>query len=133
MQVTGLHKWPYNPEDVTAEMERYEFSEFNREGMIELHQNAWILVLEHAGPASEMDFYMISYAASAQDLAKPMDRQVPWLEQVLTDMPDRSCVAFFIHYVNPDGRCFYGDEVLQLPGSSEMPAQIAACVKYECP
>lgn len=133
MRVTSLHKWPFNPEDVTAEMSRYEFSEFHRESMIELHQNAWIIVLQHDGPASDIDFDLISYAASAHALANPMDRQVPWLEQVLTDTPEKSSAVFFIHHINPEGHFFYGEEELPLPAPTDSPPDLAAIVQYECP
>lgn len=101
--------------------------------MTELHQNAWIVVVEQEGPADLGVIDEVTYAPSPREIGAVDSRQAPWLEQVLEDGADRSRIAFFLHHMKPEGQFFYGEQVLNSPAPTEIPGALRSVIQYECP
>lgn len=132
VRVTALHKWPLDPDKVSAEMAKYDFSESLRSLITLAHDSAWIVVIEHDGPESEVDLDQITYAMPGISLDDIQNRQVPWGEQTILATSTLTRIAFFLHHVAPTGRFFYGETELPLPTATPIPPDLEH-LEYESP
>ena len=132
MKVAALHTWPFDPAKVNAEMELYEFPEDMREQVTEAHQSAWAVVIEHEGPESEVEIDSFSYAPTHREVEDTEIRQVPWMEETLESSATFTRIAFYVHFVCPGGRLFYGENEIELPAETPWPDDLPLS-EYESP
>jgi hypothetical protein len=131
-RVIGLHRVPFDdaafdrdcqlpghsPEDCAAW----------REQMRENWNNAWIVVIEYPGPADKINFSDFGHGSGKRE-----NRQAAWEEKVIIDTPERSIVAFFLHYVDRQQPLWYRETALTLPKESAADPEIVRQMPYCSP
>jgi len=132
MRVIALHRVPFNSvgfeRDVSIPGYAGEELAAWREQLRGNWDNAWLVVVEYDGPASDIDWGAFGHGAG-----KPENRQAPWLEQIIDNTPKRSVAAFFLHYVDPKLPIWYGEIALTLPEESAGNPELFRRMEYCSP
>ncbi|MBS1715089.1 MAG: hypothetical protein JST30_12215 [Armatimonadetes bacterium] len=133
MRVIGLHKWPVSEEGIDADAEGLEPFDDWRAQIADNWKMAWLVVLTHDGPASDIDFSSFGYPPDG-DATSPRDSwQAAWDEHLIEDSAETSTVAFFLHDERPSGTLYYDDAELPLPEPSDLPVGMTDEVAYSSP
>jgi hypothetical protein len=114
MRIIALHRVPFEPAKFERDVQlpAYTGDELAawREQLRGNWENAWLIVVEYVGPASDID-----WGAFRHGPGKRENQQAPWLEQIIEDGPKKSLAAFFLHYVDRNLPLWYGEIAFALP------------------
>jgi len=122
MRIIGIHKLPWNEEQVLANLRSYE-PEFHDQ-VRELWQNAWLFVIEADGAVDFGKIAMQTHPNQSKD-----NQQAAWLEEEI----GQGVWGFFLHYWTPSCTVRYRDRELTQPLPTELPKELAASVEYYAP
>lgn len=114
MRVIGLHRLPFDEVGFERDvaLPGYAGDELAgwREQVRGNWNNAWLVVVEYDGPASDIDWGAIGHGDGKRE-----NQQAPWMEQVIENTPARSVAAFFLHYVDRSLPLCYDEIAFTLP------------------
>lgn len=134
MTVKSVHRWPADQASIEEDLAGYgDDAEELRDQITENHRNAWLVVVEHSGPADDIDFSLFACPTSTDSSQDRSDWQAAWLEACLTDSLTESTVGFYMHYLAPGSVLYYGREELKLPSETSMPLDLKEQMPYESP
>lgn len=130
MRIVGLHRVPWSDDAFRLDIESLPSSpdQFRLvEEIRESWNNAWIVVIESSDPVESIDFSMFAHPVPGPNA------QAAWQERVLTQRPDRSTLAFFLHFVDRTKPLWYGNTPLDFPDETSAPTSLVDGMPYFAP
>ncbi len=132
MNVMQVSKWPFDAEAFKKDVDEVGGPDFELQ-ILQLWNSAWLILIEHNGPISEIRFGDFVYPCDCPDDFDRSNWQSAWNETVLLDEVGTPQFAFFLHCKEMSGALFYGSQRHELPSPSPVTEKQISLISYSAP